>query len=397
MQKFTKFTELVRFDWFMKNMFRDKRDFDILEGFLSVLLKEDITIIEILESESNQENKKDKFNRVDMMVKTAKDERIIVEIQNNEEYDYLQRILYGACKTITENLKKGEAYALVKKVISVSIVYFETGQGRDYVYHGYTNFKGLHLNDELLLNQEQQKAFKKQTPAQLMPEYYLIQALSFKDMINDGLDEWVYLFKYSQVEDNFTAKGINKAKEKLAVAKLTKKKRQEYDRYLKSLHSEASWNETQRIKAEREERLVKETEERVRDEAKAEIAAAIAAEKKVAKDALAEALAVEKKVAKDALAEALAAEKKAAKETLTAEKKAAKEALVAEKKVAKEALVAEKKAAKLAAKLAAEEAELKMKKNTIINGIEIGLDEATISKMLNVPITYVQQIKAELT
>ena len=72
MQKFTKFTEVVRFDWFMKFMFRDKRDFDVLEGFLSVLFKEDVSIIEILESESNQETKKDKFNRVDILTKNAK-------------------------------------------------------------------------------------------------------------------------------------------------------------------------------------------------------------------------------------------------------------------------------------------------------------------------------------
>lgn len=262
MQKFTKFTEVVRFDWFMKFMFRDKRDFDVLEGFLSVLLKEDVTIIEILESGSNQETKKDKFNRVDVMVKTANNERIIVEIQNNEEYDYLQRILYGACKTIAQNLKKGEAYSLVKKVISVSIVYFETGQGNDYVYYGRTIFTGLHTNQTLLLTEEQKLAFQKENPTELMPEYYLIQALSFKDLVNDGLDEWIYLFKNNKVEDRFTAKGLDKAKEKLAVAKLTKKKRLEYEQYLKSLHSEASWNETQRIKAEREERLIKEAEER---------------------------------------------------------------------------------------------------------------------------------------
>ncbi len=258
MEKFTKFTEVVRFDWFMKFMFRDKRDFDVLEGFLSVLLKEDITIIEILESESNQETKKDKFNRVDVMIKTLKNERIIVEIQNNEEYDYLQRILYGACKTITQNLKKGEAYAFVKKVISVSIVYFETGQGNDYVYYGRTVFTGLHTHQVLLLTDTQKEAFQKENPTDLMPEYYLIQALSFNDLVNDGLDEWIYLFKNNKVEDNFTAKGLDKAKEKLAVAKLSKKKRQEYEQYLKSLHSEASWNETQRIKAEVQEKLLKE-------------------------------------------------------------------------------------------------------------------------------------------
>ncbi len=252
-----KFTELVRFDWFMKYMFRDKRNFDILEGFLSVLLKEDIVILEILESEGNQENKKDKFNRVDIMVKTLNDERIIIEIQNNDEFDYLQRILYGACKTISENMKKGDSYSKVKKVVSVSIVYFDAGQGTDYVYHGFTVFKGVHSHDELLLTAEQKIAFQKQTPTQLMPEYYLIQALNFNDLVNDGLDEWIYLFKNSKVDDNFTAKGIDKAKEKLAIVKLPKKKREEYERYLKSLHSEASWNETQKIKAQIEEDRIK--------------------------------------------------------------------------------------------------------------------------------------------
>ena len=126
---FVEVTELVRFDWFIKHMFRDKSDFDILEGFLSELLKEDIRILEILESESNPSKKSDKFNRVDIMVKNSKDEHIIVEVQNNEEYDYLQRILYGTSKTITDNISKGQPYTFVKKVISISIVYFQAGQG----------------------------------------------------------------------------------------------------------------------------------------------------------------------------------------------------------------------------------------------------------------------------
>jgi predicted transposase/invertase (TIGR01784 family) len=262
MQKIpTTFTELVRFDWFMKYMFRDKSDFEVLEGFLSVLLKEDIVILEILESEGNQSRKKAKWNRVDVLVKTSTDERIIVEIQNNEEFDYLQRILFGACKTITDNINKGEPYASIKKVISVSIVYFRAAQGRDYIYHGYTLFRGMHLNDELVLNEEQQAAFNKSSPSQLYPEYYLVQALEFSGEINDTLDEWVYLFKNSKVEDDFTAKGMDKAKEKLAIAKLPKRKRLEYERYLKSLHDEASWNETQRIKAMMEEKREREFQE----------------------------------------------------------------------------------------------------------------------------------------
>ena len=271
----TKFTEIVRFDWFIKYMFRDKADFEILEGFLSELLKENVTILEILESESNQAKKDDKFNRVDILVKTAKDERIIVEIQNNEEYDYLHRILFGACKTIVENMHRGFEYSLVKKVISVSIVYFEVGQGLDYIYHGDTRFRGIHLKDELVLTPEQRQAFDKQTPQEIFPEYYLIKAFNFDGNVREGLDEWVYLFKNSQIEAHFSAKGIQKAKEKLAVAKLGKRKRSAYEEYLRNLHDQASWNAHQKFKNEtvvefQVKQRVKEKLEKAKVEAKEE-------------------------------------------------------------------------------------------------------------------------------
>ena len=251
-----KITELVRFDWFIKYMFRDKSDFDILEGFLSELLKDDIRILEILESEANQSKKIDKFNRVDIMIKNSKGELVIVEVQNNEEYDYLQRILYGTSKTIVENIVKGESYSNVKKILSVSVVYFKVGQGEDYIYHGTTVFKGIHKKDELLLSQEQISLFNKQKPQDLYPEYYLIKAGDFNEEVKDTLDEWVYFLKTGNVKDSFKAKGIDKAKQKLEVAKLSPRKRAAYERDTKYLHSEASWAETQNYK---DQQLIKQS------------------------------------------------------------------------------------------------------------------------------------------
>jgi predicted transposase/invertase (TIGR01784 family) len=252
MVNLVKITELVRFDWFIKYMFRDKSDFDILEGFLSELFKEDIQILEILESESNQSRKKDKFNRVDIMIKNSKGELIIVEVQNNEEYDYFQRILFGTSKTIVDNIVKGETYYKVKKVLSVSVVYFEIGQGEDYIYHGTTAFKGIHKQDELVLSEEQIAIFEKHKPQDLYPEYYLIKAGDFNEnAVNDTLDEWVYFLKTGNVKDDFKAKGIDKAKQKLEVAKLSPRKRAAYERDTRHLHSEASWAETQNYKAQK--------------------------------------------------------------------------------------------------------------------------------------------------
>ncbi|MEA2019774.1 MAG: PD-(D/E)XK nuclease family transposase, partial [Campylobacterota bacterium] len=61
--------KLISFDWAIKRVLRSKANFEILEGFLSELLKENIAILEVLESESNQDLKNDKFNRLDIKVK----------------------------------------------------------------------------------------------------------------------------------------------------------------------------------------------------------------------------------------------------------------------------------------------------------------------------------------
>ena len=81
----------IRFDWAIKRLLRQKANFDVLEGFLTVFLGEKITIDEILESESNQLSADDKFNRVDIKAKNSKGEIVIIEIQNTRELYYLHR------------------------------------------------------------------------------------------------------------------------------------------------------------------------------------------------------------------------------------------------------------------------------------------------------------------
>ena len=78
--------KLITFDWAIKRLLRSKANFGILEGFLSELLKEDIIILEVLESEGNKEGKRDKFNRVDLKVRNSKEDIIIIEIQYDREF-----------------------------------------------------------------------------------------------------------------------------------------------------------------------------------------------------------------------------------------------------------------------------------------------------------------------
>lgn len=230
----------VRFDWAIKRLLRQKANFNILEGFLSELLKDDISIVEIIDTESNQETETDKFNRVDILVKDKKGELIIIEIQNSYAIDYFLRILYGISKAITEHIKTGDEWTSVKKVISVNIVYFDLGRGEDYIYRGITTFSGLHQKDELQLSNAQKRMFKKEKIKDLYPEIYLIKVNNFDDTAKDTLDEWVYFLKNSEIKKDFTAKGLVKAEEVLKVANMEDEERREYQRFGEVLSDRAS-------------------------------------------------------------------------------------------------------------------------------------------------------------
>ena len=171
-------------------MLRNKANFGVLEGFLSELLFDDIRIEKILKSQGNQETKDDKFNRVDILTQNSKNEPIVIEIKNTYGIDYFQRMAFGASKkALTENFDLGQEYVEIKKIISINIVYFDLGQGQDYVYKGGTVFKGLHKHDTLTLSEKQKIVFSKDEVSDIFPEFYIIKVNKFNNIATDGLDE----------------------------------------------------------------------------------------------------------------------------------------------------------------------------------------------------------------
>ena len=236
--------KLISFDWAIKKILRSKANFEVLEGFLSELLFEDITILEVLESESNKEAKEDKFNRVDIKVKNSKEEIILIEIQYDRELDYLQRMLYAASKAITEHIQEGEGYSNIVRVITIAILYFNFGEGDDYIYKGTTSFVGMHNHSELKLNPKQAELYQTECVEKLFPQHYLIRINNFNDLAKDSLDEWIYFLKNEDIKDNFKAKGLLKAKEVLDYLKCPDEEKREYERFKESLHDQASMYES---------------------------------------------------------------------------------------------------------------------------------------------------------
>ena len=246
----------IRFDWAMKRLLRNKANFGVLEGFLTTLLKEKITIQKLLESESNQEDEFDKYNRVDMLAENSHGELFLIEVQNNSEYAYFQRMLFGASKLVTEYINRGEGYDNVRKVCSINIVYFSLGHSKDVVYHGKTEFRGIHEGDLLELTPFQRQTFNVDHVSQLYPEYYILKVNDFNRVVKSPLEEWMYYLNTGDIPDSATAPGLGQAREQL---KLTRMSKEELDAYYRHLDNIVILRDN--IRTERAEGLAKGREE----------------------------------------------------------------------------------------------------------------------------------------
>ncbi|HIT14857.1 MAG TPA: PD-(D/E)XK nuclease family transposase, partial [Candidatus Avimuribaculum pullicola] len=150
--------------------------------------------------------------------------------QNNRELSYFHRMLYGVSKTVSEYINLGEDYDKVRKVYSINIVYFELGQGKDYVYHGRNEFRGIHDGDLLQLSRRQQEIFKCKYASDIFPEYYVLKVNDFNKVAKTPLDEWMCFLKTGRIEATATAQGLPEARERLRVDSMPEAERRAYIR-----------------------------------------------------------------------------------------------------------------------------------------------------------------------
>lgn len=243
---------LIRFDWAAKRILRDKANFEVLNGFLSVLLRQKIKIKEILESEGNQDQSDSKFNRVDIMASNQRGELIIVEIQLSRQVHFLERMLFGVGKSLTENIRMGEDYKNVKKIYSIGILYFDFGSGSDYIYHGQTRLLGLHTGDEFQLTDRDREGLDMRPVKDIFPEYYLIRVNEFDKNAVTPLEEWMEYLKTGKVKENTQVPGLIEAKKKLDWLNMSETERKAYDNYMLNLMNEKECLDTARLEGKEE-------------------------------------------------------------------------------------------------------------------------------------------------
>ena len=231
----------IRFDWAMKRLLRDKSNYVVLEGFLSTLLEEDLRISRFLESESNQTDETDKFNRADILVEDSKGRLLIIKIQNYRELYYYHQMLYGASDILSRYTDEETDYNKICKIYSINIVYFSMIKSKDYAYHGEIIFRGLHDSDNFLkLSVRQQELFIGKDAGDIFPEYYVLRVNDFDKVAKTPLDEWIKFLKTGEIDKEATAKGLPEARERLRIDTLPDVEKRAYYRDMEALRYQRS-------------------------------------------------------------------------------------------------------------------------------------------------------------
>lgn len=231
----------IRFDWAMKRLLRDKSNYVVLEGFLSTLLEEDLRISRFLESESNQTDETDKFNRADILVEDSKGRLLVIKIQNYRELYYYHQMLYGASDILSRYTDEETDYNKICKIYSINIVYFSMIKSKDYAYHGEIIFRGLHDSDNFLkLSARQQEIFTGKDAKDIFPEYYVLRVNDFDKVAKTPLDEWIKFLKTGEIDKEATAKGLPEARERLRIDTLPDAEKRAYYRDMEALRYQRS-------------------------------------------------------------------------------------------------------------------------------------------------------------
>ena len=225
----------IRFDWAVSRLLHHKANFGVLESFLTVFLGEPIKIVEVLENEDNQLLSDDKFYRMEVKAKNSNGEDILVEIQNMTRLYYLERLFYGVPKAISELVNLNDTCKEVKKVYSISILYFDLGKGSDYVYVGQNNFVGLHTKDNLIISTREKDTIVSKSTSEIDTTYILVRLNEFNKVAKSPIEEWIEYLKNGFISPEAKALGLQEAHEKLRYYSMSNAERHAYDEHVNAI------------------------------------------------------------------------------------------------------------------------------------------------------------------
>lgn len=231
---------LISFDYAIKYLLKDKGNYDIVEGFISALLKsqgyKDVKIVTLLDTESNKEHKKSRRSLADLIVEDEEKRKYIVEIERNLQPSFIHKACFNTSRLIVDNLAERVDFTEIVKVFHISILYFPVGHGA--VHHGQTIIKDIETHERLTVHIKNPKTDITVDATDILPEYFFISVPLFNDRLEKEIDDWLYIMKHDTVPETFHSPYMQKVAEKLSILKMTPEERDSYYYYMKQVYND---------------------------------------------------------------------------------------------------------------------------------------------------------------
>lgn len=228
-------SDIISFDYAIKYLLKDKGDYEIVEGFISAILRDAgysaVKIKALLESESNREDKGLKRSVADVIVEDEAGHKYIVEIDRSYTNLFLHKACFNSSRLIVDSIAQREDYSTIKKVFHINLLYFSFDNMKAPLYHGKTVFREVDSKHPLNLHLADMggRIFDVHN---IFPEYFIISVPLFDDVIRDEMDEWLYVVKHSEVREDFKSPYMKKVADRLSILKMTSKERVAYQEYM---------------------------------------------------------------------------------------------------------------------------------------------------------------------
>ena len=222
-----------KIDFVFKKIFGSEKHPGVLISFLNAVLKpkNNITDVEIKNTDIDKQYIDDKFSRLDVKAVTSKNEIINIEIQLKNEYNMIQRSLYYWSKLYEEQLEEGDRYDKLCRTVCINILDFKYLKN-DRFHNGY-RLKEIETNEELTDLEE----------IHFIEIPKLKKINSEKDIV-DVLEGWVEFLRDPESEVvrklEMTNKEIREAKDELYRLSMDEKERALYFIREKSIRDEIS-------------------------------------------------------------------------------------------------------------------------------------------------------------
>ncbi|PPS21045.1 Rpn family recombination-promoting nuclease/putative transposase, partial [Brachyspira murdochii] len=239
-------------DYFVRYLLGSLGNEDILENIVNAVLEdlgfETVHNLQIINPHNLPENINLKESVLDVKAVTKDSRKVIIEIQLSGNIDFLKRIYYYISKNIVSEVEEKEPYDIISEVISINFVDFYMDFNDDGKPH--RCFKLIDTeNQEIVLD---------------MVQMHIVEVPRFIKVVNNADIEYIKKNRILSWIEFFTAKDLDKVKDKLKeVNMIMPKVINKYERFISSEDEMEVYNardaflygQTLMLRREREEGL----------------------------------------------------------------------------------------------------------------------------------------------